>query len=215
MPVMDGYRATRAWRAIEAERGLPRLPIIAMTANAMAEDRQKCLDSGMDDYLSKPVDRKLLLQTMLKWLDRARDAGGGAEVSEARLPAAAAAAPEPARQDGADRGKPALDMEIVQDLQEMMGSGYRELIRIYLEDSPKLLTQIRSAISAEDSAALVTPAHTLKSSSANLGALQVSDIAKRMEKSARSGELAGPAAEVDALTAEFDRVQAALAGLLA
>ena len=66
-----------------------------------------------------------------------------------------------------------------------------------------------------NSAALVAPAHTLKSSSANLGALRVSEIAKRMEKSARSGELAGPAAEVDALTAEFDRVQAALAGLLA
>ncbi len=214
MPVMDGYRATRAWRAIEAERGLPRLPIIAMTANAMAEDRQKCLDSGMDDYLSKPVDRKLLQQVMLKWLDRARHAGT-ADAARTPPPAAPAAAPAAHAPAAADERAPALDMEILQDLKEMMGTGYQELIRIYLEDSPKLLAQIQTAIAEGDSAALVTPAHTLKSSSANLGALRVSQIAKRMEKSARSGDAAGPAAEAQALDAEFARVQAALAALLA
>ena len=97
----------------------------------------------------------------------------------------------------------------------MMGSGYQELICIYLEDSPKLLGQIQAAIADGDSAALVTPAHTLKSSSANLGALRMSEIAKRMEKSARAGDVAGPAAETGTLTAEFTRVQAALAALLA
>ena len=214
MPVLDGYRATQAWRAIEAERGLPRLPIIAMTANAMAEDRQKCLHSGMDDYLSKPVDRKLLQQVMLKWLDRARHAGT-ADAARTPPPAAPAAAPAAHAPAAADERAPALDMEILQDLKEMMGTGYQELIRIYLEDSPKLLAQIQTAIAEGDSAALVTPAHTLKSSSANLGALRVSQIAKRMEKSARSGDAAGPAAEAQALDAEFARVQAALAALLA
>ncbi len=214
MPVMDGYRATRAWRAIEAERGLPRLPIIAMTANAMAEDRQKCLDSGMDDYLSKPVDRKLLQQVMLKWLDRGRDAAAKADAPPPSAAAQAPAVPEAAMPAG-DGARPALDMEIVQDLQEMMGAGYRDLVRIYLEDSPKLLAQIQSAITAGDSAALVAPAHTLKSSSANLGALRVSEIAKRMEKSARAGDAAGPAAEAEALASEFGRAQTALTALLA
>ncbi|KFN45505.1 ATP-binding protein, partial [Arenimonas metalli] len=68
MPVKDGYTASREWRQHELSQGLPRLPIIAMTANAMAGDRQKCLDAGMDDYLSKPVDRRLLEATIARWL---------------------------------------------------------------------------------------------------------------------------------------------------
>ena len=69
MPVMDGYTATRTWRVHEAENQLRPLPIIAMTANAMAGDRQKCLDAGMDDYLSKPVARDQLEATLHRWLD--------------------------------------------------------------------------------------------------------------------------------------------------
>ena len=215
MPVLDGYRAAKAWRAIEAQRRLPRLPIIAITANAMAEDRKKCLDSGMDDYLSKPVDLKLLQQVMLKWVDRARQAAGTETMEMPTITAAPAETPPVQAYPAVGGGTPPLDMEIVQDLKDMMGSGYQELICIYLEDSPKLLAQIQTAIADGDSAALVTPAHTLRSSSANLGALRVSEIAKRMEKSARAGDVAGPAAETGALTAEFGRVQAALAALLA
>ena len=68
MPVKDGYTATREWRQHELSNNLRRLPVIAMTANAMAGDRQKCLDAGMDDYLSKPVDRRLLEATLARWL---------------------------------------------------------------------------------------------------------------------------------------------------
>jgi signal transduction histidine kinase/CheY-like chemotaxis protein/HPt (histidine-containing phosphotransfer) domain-containing protein len=68
MPVKDGYTASREWRQHEVSNNLARLPIIAMTANAMAGDRQKCLDAGMDDYLSKPVDRRLLEATIARWL---------------------------------------------------------------------------------------------------------------------------------------------------
>jgi len=68
MPVKDGYTATREWRQHELNAGLPRLPIIAMTANAMAGDRQKCLDAGMDDYITKPVDRRLLESSLARWL---------------------------------------------------------------------------------------------------------------------------------------------------
>jgi len=205
MPVLDGYQATQAWRAIERERGLPHLPIIAMTANAMAEDRQKCLDAGMDDYLSKPVDRKLLQQTMLKWSSREITAGKASAAKSEPVPAA----------PGAETAHPVdayspLDREIVNDLQEMMGSDYHSLIRIYLEDSPKLIQQLQSALDNQDSVALVGPSHTLKSSSANLGAVKLSKIAMAIEKSARAGDLELPARETQALVDEYEKVKDAL-----
>lgn len=83
MPVLDGYAATRQWRQHEAEAARPRLPIVAMTANAMAGDRQRCLDAGMDDYLSKPIDRARLDACLQRWLPP----------QPAALPASAAVAP--------------------------------------------------------------------------------------------------------------------------
>ena len=209
MPVMDGYKATQAWRRIEAEQSLPRMPIIAMTANAMAEDRQRCLDAGMDDYLSKPVDRKLLEQVMMKWTLQRKDP------PSQDVPEMAAAEPDATLPAAAAAELPALDMEIVEDLQEMMGSDYQSLIRIYLEDSPKLIGQIQTALDNRDCAALVAPAHTLKSSSANLGAMALSDIAKTIEKSARNSDINTPLQQGAGIAAEFERVRAALAAIIA
>ena len=91
MPVKDGYTATREWRQHELSNNLQRLPVIAMTANAMAGDRQKCLDAGMDDYLSKPVDRRLLEATIARWLQHRPapehvEAGGFELVEDAQAP---------------------------------------------------------------------------------------------------------------------------------
>ncbi|MBW8366391.1 MAG: response regulator, partial [Arenimonas sp.] len=101
MPVKDGYTASLEWRQHESATGLARLPIIAMTANAMAGDRQKCLDAGMDDYLSKPVDRRLLEATIARWLQSHPQPvlPTAADTAPAPAPAAAparAAAPAPA-----------------------------------------------------------------------------------------------------------------------
>ena len=98
MPVKDGYTAAREWRLHETAQGLPRLPIIAMTANAMAGDRQKCLDAGMDDYLSKPVDRRLLEASMARWLQRspflqAATTDAGTEPAATQSPSRPAAVP--------------------------------------------------------------------------------------------------------------------------
>ncbi|WP_420008170.1 ATP-binding protein [Xanthomonas sacchari] len=101
MPVLDGYAATRQWRQREAQAARPRLPIVAMTANAMAGDRQRCLDAGMDDYLSKPIDRARLETCLQRWLP----------LQPAALPASAGIAPEPAVADAsaAIAGGPAAD----------------------------------------------------------------------------------------------------------
>jgi signal transduction histidine kinase/CheY-like chemotaxis protein/HPt (histidine-containing phosphotransfer) domain-containing protein len=213
MPVLDGYRTTQAWRIIEQAEQRPHLPIIAMTANAMAEDRQKCLDAGMDDYLSKPVDRKLLQQLLKLWLQRSKE-------NAAKVPAAATAAATASPATDAAKPDPAtlidstLDAEVVADFKAVMGGEYESLIRIYLEDGPKLVSQILSALSNRDCAALITPAHTLKSSSANLGAMVLSKLALAMEKSARAGDIVTPGMEAKRLIAEFENVQAALRALL-
>ncbi|MDZ7651242.1 MAG: response regulator [Burkholderiaceae bacterium] len=68
MPVLDGLATTRAWREREAQRGRARLPIVALTANAMTSDRERCLEAGMDDYLAKPVRREQLAQMLARWL---------------------------------------------------------------------------------------------------------------------------------------------------
>lgn len=95
MPVLDGYSATRRWREHEAGQAPGRrLPIVAMTANAMAGDRQRCLDAGMDDYLSKPVAREQLDACLRRWL-RAAPARAAARLAEAVAPVQAPA-PEPA-----------------------------------------------------------------------------------------------------------------------
>ncbi|UYB51990.1 ATP-binding protein [Xanthomonas sp. AM6] len=125
MPVLDGYAATRQWRQSEAAAGRPRLPIVAMTANAMAGDRQRCLEAGMDDYLSKPVDRERLLQCLQRWLPHraaqampaeaeAAPTGGGLPAA-AQTPQAASMpmpAPTPTPLPSAETAAPAPDASV-------------------------------------------------------------------------------------------------------
>ena len=275
MPVKDGYTATREWRAIESERGLAPLPIIAMTANAMAGDRMKCLDAGMDDYLSKPVDRRLLESCLQMWLQRSpRREGGGrrhaandlpargaapepappppmvphfdddfvdslaiAETTSPRIPSitgqqqampilptptplvreeaaatavAAPPAPAPAPVAGTPARAPVLDAEVIEELRAIMGDEYRALIRMFVEDAPTHIAKLQAALAANDVPGMVAPAHTLKSSSANLGAMALSAVAKRIEQGARTGTLEKPALAVLMLENEFKRARSAL-----
>ena len=240
MPVKDGYSATREWRAHEAARNLPPLPIIAMTANAMAGDRQKCLEAGMDDYLSKPVDRRLLAFCLARWLQRSplRSASvpaAPAAASNSRRsyiptptpvpglrprPVAAptadavvATAPVPAPVSPSGPFIPVLEMEVIEELRSIMGSEYQGLVKLFLEDAPTHIKRLQEAAAAGDIGAMVAPSHTLKSSSANLGAMALSSVAKRIESGARGATLARPTAAVLMLENEFRRAKAALMAL--
>ena len=245
MPVMDGYTATRKRRDSEQRLGLARMPIIAMTANAMVGDRDKCLQAGMDDYLSKPLNRALLEKTLRHWLDGATApmppaadstppsptaaSGTSADkrphlvaVAPAEPAAAVAAAPvtagdtrsEPVLANPApvaiDSGEPALQADIVADLREIMGIEFESLVAVFLEDAPRAILQLEAAAMADDMAALVGPAHSLKSTSANLGAMRMSELAKAIEHGARQAQLTDPAQLVTALATEFGRVEIAL-----
>jgi CheY-like chemotaxis protein len=201
MPVLDGYGATRRWREREARQpDTPRLTIVAMTANAMAEDRQRCLDAGMDDYLSKPISREVLADCLRRWLPVAapnRQPATDAAVQADATPAAPAAAES-------------VDMETLEELREIAGDETGQIVALFLEDTPRLIAQMTKAATHADHAAMRMAAHTLKSSAANLGAVPLSLMAKRIELDARAQRLEQPAAAVSLLDAEFARVRMAL-----
>jgi HPt (histidine-containing phosphotransfer) domain-containing protein len=127
-------------------------------------------------------------------------------------PIAAAAAAPPAAAPTA--GPPVLAMEVVEELRAVMGSEYLSLIKLFLEDAPTHLQKLEQAAGANDIAAMVAPAHTLKSASANLGALALSAVAKRIELGARGEALSRPTVAVLMLENEFKRAQAALQALM-
>jgi len=235
MPILDGYTATRRWREHEAaDPNEPHLPIIAMTANAMTGDRQRCLDAGMDDYLAKPVTRGQLENCLHRWL-----AGGrvrGARVGAGARPAEPASIGEEVPGDGAanDRNAienmpiertsfdsaptdstsgsatPVLDEETLEELHAVIGAETARIINVYLEDAPQLVAQLEQAALGPDFDALRDAAHSLKSSSANLGAMALSAAAKRIELGARMQSLDRPAVAVALVVAEFERARLAL-----
>ena len=195
MPVLDGYSATRRWRELEQERKPEqRLPIVAMTANAMAGDRQKCLDAGMDDYLAKPVTRSDLERCITRWR------GVNMPVPETL----------PAPEEIAVRSPPVLNAGILDELRDVLGSEVDKIIAVYLEDSPRLIAQLERAAVGGDPIALRVAAHTLKSSSANVGATTLSEAARDLEEGARDGTLKKPEAMVARIVTEFAQVRSAL-----
>ncbi|WP_159017093.1 hybrid sensor histidine kinase/response regulator [Cognatiluteimonas profundi] len=222
MPVVDGYTATRRWREGEAAAGDGNhLPIVAMTANAMAGDRQKCLDAGMDDYLAKPVTRAELERCVHRWWrPKASDmrTAIGASTPDVAEPAPVATESaevidmiEPALPQAPPADVvPVIDEGVISELRDVLGGEIDRLIRLFLEDTPMLLARLEAAALAPDYGELCEAAHSLKSSSANLGAMALSAAAKRVELGARLQTLDRPAVAVAMIASEFSRARAAL-----
>ena len=190
MPVMDGYEAARRITSLKNTGILPTsLPIIALTANAMATDRQKCLDAGMNDYLSKPVRYRTLQEAVYFWVTGKKPAQTEPQTKE--LPAApltqesspvkTALPPITARTSGSDR---LIDMQAAEESRKVFKNKYDTMLRYYIEDTEKYIQEITSALANQDIAAAVRPAHTIKSTSARMGAARLALIAKDMEAQA-------------------------------
>ncbi|MDM7555306.1 ATP-binding protein [Xanthomonas fragariae] len=204
MPVLDGYAATRRWRAMETESGRGPVPIVAMTANAMAGDRERCLAAGMDDYLSKPVAREQLDACLQRWLPRQQ------ALPELASCGPAAMNPESASAAAQARVLPILDNSVIDELYEVAGADTFTILQLFLEDAPLIIERLEVAAANRDSIQLRDLAHTLTSSSANVGAQAVSNAARRIELAARTGTIERPSVMVALVVAEYARARLAL-----
>ncbi len=179
MPVMGGIDATIAIRNIPH---LQTLPIVAMTANAMAEDRQSCLDAGMNDFLSKPIDPDGLWRMLIKWIP-----------GRTMMPGAAMHAPPAAADVPADRGSGSglpenLDgLDVQAGLAHMMGKKplYLAMLQRYVTGQRDCADNIRLALAAGDAATAQRAAHTLKGVSGTIGAKDISALAGAVETAIR------------------------------
>jgi signal transduction histidine kinase/DNA-binding response OmpR family regulator len=183
MPVMDGFQATAAIRRLPLGRG-ERLPIAAVTANALQGDEQTCLAAGMNDFLPKPFKLAQLKALLARWLLR----GGEAKSTKAALESA------DARRASVAPGSDAIDLRALQAVRELDPTGGMDLVkailRIFIETAGDSVARIENAILARDGAQLAAAAHALKSSTANVGATTLSEFYRQLERLGREGRLA-------------------------
>ncbi|WP_051241731.1 PAS domain-containing protein [Azohydromonas australica] len=202
MPVMDGLEATRRIRALADGRG--RMPILAMTADAFAEDRARCLGAGMDDHVPKPVEPARLFATLRRWLPaREPDAGSGAPPAlPAPAPDGAAPLPAIAGLDAARAlrylgGQPALYRRVLSQFLEHYGNG--------------AVDEARARLAAGDTAALAALVHALRGSAQPIGAEALAQSARALERALADGT----SAQALAVAAEgvLDELRALLEGI--
>jgi CheY-like chemotaxis protein len=187
MPEMDGFEATRRIRQREGEKGMStqaRQPIVAVTANAIEGDRERCLAAGMDDYLSKPFNKADLHALLLRWLPLETTVAGGE-------PAPAAARAE-LHAEAVDAGF--VDDAVLDRLAALQRPGkvgiVEQVIGLYLDNSGRALAALREALSHQDLAAATQNAHNLKSSSGHVGATGLSSRFAAIERAARATDAA-------------------------
>jgi signal transduction histidine kinase/DNA-binding response OmpR family regulator len=201
MPKLDGYATTRRLREIESAAGQPHTSVIALTANALSGDAQACLDAGMDAYLSKPFSVDELYVT-LKAYDR-KNAGSS------RAPERSAPAGSVPKLSGAT-----LDEQALRQIRSLRQPGGPDLLKkivdLYMSNSRTLIQTLRDSIIREDAAGVAQAAHSLKSSSANVGATALTQLCAQLEAVAKSAQLESAWTLLDRMVEEHQRVLLAL-----
>ena len=193
MPEMDGFEATAIIRDKQKTTG-NHIPIIAMTAHAMKGDRERCLDAGMDGYISKPIRKEELYKT----IEEIGSGSGGVQTAQEDKVVADQVFD---KEEALDRV--GGDMDIL-----------KELVEVFFEECPKLMDEIRDAIASSDATALRRAAHTLKGTADIFSAKCVVETALKLETMARDGSLDSVEETWSALEKEISRFQPVLKKLL-
>jgi PAS domain S-box-containing protein len=200
MPEMDGYEATREIRHRE-ESEERHVPIIAMTANALRGDKEKALDAGMDDYVSKPVNSGELAEVLKRWMPQHED-----------LPE------QDTRELGPDTGSTAtvtragspLDESVLADLKEVGPDFLSRLARIFLRDAPSQLTALEESARGGDWSSVGRISHALKGNCSAVGAAGMAEMCAELQVATATRDIARAQELHGHLEEEFGRVRSAL-----
>jgi two-component system sensor histidine kinase/response regulator len=224
MPVMDGFAATTEIRRHERENGRARkLPVIAITANALQGDRESCLAAGMDDYLSKPFTQQQLGAVIGRWIALPPAAGVQHDEQRALQPLASTVhhheqrpvlPPETREQIQRD----VINLHALENIRALSAERgdalVQRVVAAYVDDTPQHLQTLRKAIAGLDAGNLRKVAHSLKSSSANVGAEALAQMCKDMENLGRADSTEGASGILTDMEHEFQAVRHSLSAIL-
>ena len=189
MPELDGYQATGRIRAYEATHGrTPRVPIVALTAHVLDGERDKCLASGMDDFLPKPIRPATLREVLGHWLGGTRIAN---KATEETIPA-----------------------DDLDEMKEMFGSDFTELVHLFQSDSVKRIAAMRQAAENRDQTEMIRLAHAMSGSASSMGASSLAFLCKTLEAQLKSAPVEQLMTKVDAIGSEYATIDARLRLLL-
>ena len=197
MPVMDGYTSSNEIR--KCTENLPRVPIVALTANAMEGDRQRCLDAGMDDHLTKPFSRSQLIEILEKWMP-----GNQSNVESRKQPIISHLSEIPVDNDTTTievAEEPSatfvksdkINYQTLENIRSLQREGapdiLTKIVGLYLDNSTSLIADVEQAVDNRDGNKLRSAAHSLKSSSANLGADFLAAVCKELEAMGKNNQM--------------------------
>jgi two-component system, sensor histidine kinase and response regulator len=194
MPDMDGFETSRRIRCPTSNLRNPGIPIIALTADALVGDREKCIAAGMNDYLAKPIEPRQLAEVLPKWL---------------RPPDAQREAPHLADTDS----QPVLEVFREKELVARLSGDQalaRTIVAEFLSDAPGQLQKLKRLIEQGDAKGVSAQAHTLKGAAATISAPGLCELTIQIQRAATDGELSRAAALLASVDKEFGGLKATL-----
>jgi len=208
MPEMDGFETARRIRADQRYRGLP---VIAMTAHAMKGDRERCLQAGMDDYITKPLDADSLLRMVEKWVTNPRPTShlpmpigitGNEDAPTAWFAGAQSAT-------GASPGHAETPLDVERAIKQLGGDRklFDEVLATFIADLPRLVHELQSAALGKDAERLTMAAHSLKGASSNICADPTCNTSRKLEEMGGRGELQAVGPVLSELEGHVNRLQ--------